>query len=190
MGQPKLLLPWRDSTVIEHVLSAWRASRVDHFVVVHHGDDQRLARLSAACGAITVAPQPPPAQMKDSVRHGLEVLSEKFRPQDDDAWLVAPADMPGLSADVIDRLIAAHAAGLRQHPRAPRIRAPRYGAQRGHPVLFPWPLAAEVSRLGDDEGLDALATRFGVDYVEFALRAKPEDFDTPADYERLRRRPV
>lgn len=189
MGQPKLLLPWGDSTVIEHVLAAWGKSRVDRTVVVLHRDDERLAELCTAGGALVTVPESPPPHMKDSVRQGLEVVAEKFHPQRDDAWLVAPADMPDLSADVIDRLLAAHAAGLARHSGSRPIRAPRYRGKSGHPVLFPWPLAAEVGQLGDDEGLDALVARHGVEHLEFADRAVPEDFDTPADYERLRGRP-
>jgi molybdenum cofactor cytidylyltransferase len=188
MGEPKLLLPWGASTVIEHVLAAWRASRVDNVVVVLHRDDHRLAELCAERGAIVSAPETPPPQMKDSVRCGLDLVAGTCQPQDDDAWLVAPADMPGLSTAVIDRLIEAHAAELNQHSGHRPIRAARYGAKPGHPVLFPWPLAAEVARLGDNEGLDVLVARLGVEYVDFALQANPEDFDTPADYERLRSR--
>jgi molybdenum cofactor cytidylyltransferase len=188
MGQPKLLLPWGAATVIEHVLATWRASRVEQVVVVLHHDDRLLAEVCAAGGAIVAAPVPPPAQMKDSVRHGLEVLADKFDPHADDAWLVAPADMPDLSTVVIDRLIEAHAAGLAARPPVPPIRAPRYGAKPGHPVLFPWPLAAEVARLGDAEGLDVLVARRGVEHVDFPAAARPEDFDTPDDYQRLRPR--
>jgi molybdenum cofactor cytidylyltransferase len=188
MGRPKLLLPWGGATVIEHVLAAWRESRVERVVVVLHRDDQRLAELCAACGAITVAPDSPPPHMKDSIRHGLAVVAERFDPHDDDAWLVAPADMPGLTAAVIDRLIEAHAAGLAERGGARPVRAARYGSKPGHPVLFPWPLAAEVAQLGDDEGLDALVARHLVAYLDFDTAARPEDFDTPAEYERLRRR--
>ena len=34
MGTPKLLMPWKDSTVIEAVLAAWEQSQIDEIVVV------------------------------------------------------------------------------------------------------------------------------------------------------------
>jgi CTP:molybdopterin cytidylyltransferase MocA len=52
--------------------------------------------------------------------------------------------------------------------------------------LFPWRLAAEVGKLGDDEGLDALVARVGVTYLDFPRTAKPRDFDTPEDFKRVR----
>ena len=187
MGRPKLLLPWGETTVIEHVLAAWRASRVDHVIVVVDAANRPLAQTCAACGVQVVVPAEAPAEMKDSVRLGLE-WAESRQPQSDDAWLVAPADMPGLTAETIDRLIAAHEAGLGSADATPRIWAPRHGTKRGHPVLFPWPLAAEVARLGADEGLNALVARHGVEYVEAASDAISGDFDTPQDYDRLRAR--
>jgi molybdenum cofactor cytidylyltransferase len=187
MGRPKLLLPWGTSTVIEHVLAAWRGSRVDNVVVVVDPTDKPLAETCAACGVQVVVPDLAPAEMKDSVRLGL-AWAESRGPQSDDAWLVAPADMPGLAAEIIDRLIAAHEAALGT-PRSTRpIRAPRHGTKHGHPVLFPWPLAAEVARLGVDEGLNAIVARHGVEYVEAASDAISQDFDTPEDYDRLRAR--
>jgi molybdenum cofactor cytidylyltransferase len=188
MGRPKLLLPWGNSTVIDHVLAAWRASRVDQIVLVHDPADRELADRATACGAIAAACSPPPPEMKDSVWHGLGVLERAFHPLDEDAWLVAPADVPGLSTRVIDRLIDAYAASVGT-PDGCCIRAPRRGAKGGHPVLFPWPLAAEVRRLAADEGLNTLIARHRVEYLEIDEQdACGDDLDTPADYERLRSR--
>ena len=45
MGEPKLLLPWRDGTLIEHVLAQWLASRVACLTVVVHPEDVELAAI-------------------------------------------------------------------------------------------------------------------------------------------------
>jgi len=182
-----LLLPWGPTTVIQHVLATWLASRVERVIVVVDPADKLLAELCAASGAQVVVPERSPAEMKDSVQLGL-AWAESQQPHDDDAWLVAPADMPTLTAEIIDRLIAAHEAGLAAPGAARPIRAPRHRTKHGHPVLFPWPLAAEVSRLGADEGLNAIVARHGVEYVEAASDAISQDFDTPEDYDRLRAR--
>ena len=186
MGQPKLLLPWGRWTVIEQVLAAWRASGVSRVIAVVHPDDQRLTELCAAAGAIVVRPAEPPAEMKDSIRLGLRRAAQ-FQPQPLDAWLVAPADLPGLAPEVIDRLLAAYA-DSRAQPDAAPIWVPRCGAKRGHPVLFSWALAAEISRLGADEGLNALLDRHRLGYVDAGLPAIADDLDTPEDYQRLRPR--
>jgi molybdenum cofactor cytidylyltransferase len=187
MGQPKLLLPWGPSTLIEHVLGAWRASRVAQTVIVVHPHDEHLAELSRQCGALVVQPQTPPSEMKVSVRLGLECIERDFHPHSSDAWLLAPADMPGISPFTIDLLIGAYQSGMDRAEPA-RIWAPRSAGRRGHPVLFPWRLAAEVERLAADEGINALVARHTIAYLEDADESVIEDLDTPEDYARLRAR--
>jgi molybdenum cofactor cytidylyltransferase len=182
MGRPKLLLPWGAGTVIQSVIAAWRASGVSRCVVVVHPDDAELAEICRAAGADVVVPGSPPPDMKASVRCGLEFVAEAHRPAAGDAWLVAPADMPLLSASAIDLVLAAH------RPEAPRIIVPAFEGKRGHPVLFPWTLAAEVARLGDDDGLSRLLHDHAVVEVVSNEPAVLLDFDTPADYEALRDR--
>jgi molybdenum cofactor cytidylyltransferase len=187
MGQPKLLLPWGPATLIEHVLATWRASRASQVIVVVHPQDQRISELAAAAGAHVVRPETPPEEMKVSVRLALE-FAARFQPRPSDAWLLAPADMPGLTAQTIDHLIDAYQASLRGPDPTACIWAASYRGRRGHPVLFPWSLAAEVARLAAGEGLNALLARHPVADVESADDAISEDLDTPEDYERLRSR--
>jgi molybdenum cofactor cytidylyltransferase len=186
MGQPKLLLPWGNATVIEQVLAVWTTSRVNHVVVVVDPVNQQLARACAKSGVEVVIPDEPPCEMKDSALFGLHRI-EQHAPDVLDAWLVAPADMPGLKREVIDLLVASHSAAV-VRGETPCIRIPRYAGRRGHPVLFPWPLAAEVAKLGADQGLDALVARHRVEHIEVAAAGVPEDFDTPEEYDRVRGR--
>jgi molybdenum cofactor cytidylyltransferase len=179
MGRPKLLLPWGTGTVIEQVAAAWRASPVTATTIVVHPDDTELAATCARAGLHVVVADPPPEDMKASIGRGLAWLAERYRPQAQDCWLVAPADMPGLSAELISRVIAVY------DPAQPRIVAPLHAGQRGHPVLFPWCLAAQVGGLPEDRGLDALLERHAVVSVDCSDLARPTDLDTPDDYRRL-----
>ncbi|MEZ6078052.1 MAG: NTP transferase domain-containing protein [Pirellulaceae bacterium] len=56
MGQSKLLLPWRGTTVIEHVIEAWLRSRVTQVVVVARRDDLELTRRVARQPVVLVRP--------------------------------------------------------------------------------------------------------------------------------------
>jgi molybdenum cofactor cytidylyltransferase len=167
------------------VLGAWQASQVGAVVLVTHPDDKEIAAIARACGAVVVQPQPPPPEMKDSVQAGLGHLEREYAPHDPDAWLLAPADMPGLTATLIDRVIDAYRASVAKG-EPPAIWALDFGGRRGHPVVFPWSLAAEVARLAVDEGINAIVSRVGVRTARLDSLAEPEDFDTPADYDRLR----
>ena len=186
MGAPKLLLPWQSGTVLSAVLAAWRASRVDRIVAVVHPDDDEIATICQAAGAHVVVPANPPAEMKHSVALGLAWIEAHLQPTADSAWLLAPADMPGLSTAVIDALIAAHDSA---HDAAqPQIIVPVSGSRRGHPVLFPWSLAAAVPQLASSEGVNALLARMAVRELQVAPEAIPADINTPEDYARLHKR--
>jgi molybdenum cofactor cytidylyltransferase len=176
MGTSKLLLPWGKGTVLESVLAAWRASRVDHTVVVVVAAEKELVALCRGAGVEVVETPTRPADMKASVRIGLDEVASRYRPDVGDVWLVAPADMPDLKPAIIDRLLAAH------RPDDPRVLVPTHGPRRSHPALLPWPLADEVSRLPRDRGIDELFARYPVVRLEVQAADIPHDLDTPDDY--------
>jgi molybdenum cofactor cytidylyltransferase len=191
MGQPKLLMPWGKTTVVEHVVAAWQQSGVDHVVAVVRSADSELARLCQRAGAIVVQPEPPPPEMKDSVMAALDAITRQFHPRDDAVWLLAPADMPRLSAVVIDALLAAHHRSG-QEILVPTQTTPASGTsgqssdvKRGHPVLFPWPLVQDVASLNEDEGVNVLLTRKPTREIAVNQPSILDDLDTIDDYRRL-----
>ena len=155
------------------------------------GDDaladavNRFKIQSSQCKVVTVIPENPPPDMKASLQAGLQHLEQNYAPTADDAFLVAPADMPGLSTAIVNRLIERHIAGARRQVFAPTI----YG-RRGHPTLFSWPLASEVFALAAHEGLNAIVERHSPAFVPCEdLLAKGEDpfadIDTPVQYQQM-----
>ena len=181
MGRPKLRLPWKHSTVIESVLSAWKASRVERIVAVVRREDSELQALCRAAGVELCLPDPAPLEMKHSIQAGLRFWQDQAAPDRDDAWLMAPADMPELSPVVIDRLLETFAEE-RSRPLVPRDASGR----RGHPALFPWRLAEEVERLSENQGVKAILQTHPPREVlcEQAERSF-QDLDTPEDYRRM-----
>jgi molybdenum cofactor cytidylyltransferase len=95
--------------------------------------------------------------------------------------------MPGLSPAIIRHLL------VQAVLHAGRILIPTLSGRRGHPVLLPWPLAAEISRLRDDEGLNVLIAAQDPLFVACDMLAAPAetafaDVDTPADWDRYHKR--
>ncbi|MEE3370352.1 MAG: nucleotidyltransferase family protein [Planctomycetota bacterium] len=179
MGQPKLLMRWRDETVIDAVLNAWQASRVDQVVVVVRPEDRVLAAHCRRSGVCVLVPSEAPAEMKHSVQLAIAHLQRICQPSDTDAWLLAPADLPELSGKLIDHVLTGY------QPSAPKIVIPRVQERRGHPVLFPWGLAKELEQLGPDEGVNALVKRHAITEIDWQDDRMFEDVDTPEDYRRL-----
>jgi molybdenum cofactor cytidylyltransferase len=186
MGQPKLLMPLSGQPVIAHTLAAWQQSVVDRVVVVVRADDVPLADLIRASPSIDlVIPPVPPPDMKASLGAALDHLAQHNSPTADDAFLVAPADMPRLSPAIVDRLIVRHQGDAKK-----TILTPSLNGKRGHPVLFPWPLAAEIFALGAEEGLDVVVNRHAPVSVPCEdLVCETEypfaDIDTPEDFRRM-----
>jgi molybdenum cofactor cytidylyltransferase len=175
MGTQKLLLPFAGSTVIAHVVDEVIRSDVDHVCVVVGRDGEAVAAALGDRPLRIVANRDPTSEMLSSVRCGLRAL-----PDDCHAALVALGDQPGLSAGLVNALIAAHRSGGK------RIAVPTYGGRRGHPLLFSLAYREQVLRDYDEVGLRGLLWDHPEDVLEVQASSSAvlEDMDTPEDYRR------
>lgn len=180
MGQAKLLLPWRSSTVLECVLEAWSSSEVGRTILVVRSADVELAAIGRRCGVDVVVAETSPPEMKDSVRLALQHIQRQYQPDRRAWWLLGPADYPRLSVEVINRVCRACATSDAE------IVVPCCDGRRAHPVAMSWPLADAVATLGPGEGVNRLLDRHCVQCLDVDDPAILQDVDTPDDYERLR----
>ncbi len=183
MGTAKLMLPWRGRPLMAHVIDAWQQSRVNRLVVVARRDDRPLVEFLQNQDVLLVLPEVPPPQMRDSVQVALDCISEQFVLRADDSWLLAPADLPQLSPQVINRVVTA------RPPERDAIVVPLVGGRRGHPVRFPWSLHSTVARLGPDQGINVLLQQYPVHEIVCSRVPRELDIDHPEDYRRLQSEP-
>lgn len=186
MGQPKLLLPLAGRPLIVHTIEAWRLSSVDRIVVVVRPNDNDLAAAVREISHVDlIIPAIAPPDMKASLQAALTHIEQHLQPTSDDAFLVAPADMPRLSPAIINRLIDRHSTGNKND-----ILVPTISGQRGHPVLFPWQLATQVFQLTPDEGLNAVVDRgptqmIPCDDLTSTGETPFADIDTPQQFRQM-----
>lgn len=176
MGQPKLLLPWQGVPLVRHVAQQALASKLDELIVVV---GHRAAHVTAALHDLPLRIVHNQAFLdgqSTSLRSGLAAL-----PADVDAAVVLLADQPLLRPSTIDTLMDAY------HQRGAAIIAPKFGGQRGNPVLFAHTLFAELAAITGDQGArEVLRTHaaeislIDVDDIGVLL-----DLDTPDMYEQL-----
>jgi molybdenum cofactor cytidylyltransferase len=182
MGRPKLALPLGGRTVLEQVLCILKSAGVERTLVVVGPHVPELIPLAQAAGAdvLTLASETP--DMRATVEHGLTWISERYHPDDEDDWLLLPADHPALDATVVRQVLAARAA-----VSAGRILIPTFQGRRGHPTLISWQHVAGIRSLPDGEGLNAYLRRQTEVTVELAVNSSDVllDLDTPEDYQRL-----
>jgi molybdenum cofactor cytidylyltransferase len=183
MGVPKLALPFAGRTVLQVVIAALRGGGADPVLVVVGLHVPDLAELAEAVGARVYRLPAPTADMRATVEQGLDWLQERYAPQPDDGWLLAPADHPVLDADVVRRL------GASREARPERsLFVPVCGDKRGHPTLFTWRHVAGIRSLPPGQGINAYLRLHAEEIVEVPIERNGVllDMDTPEDYERLR----
>jgi molybdenum cofactor cytidylyltransferase len=190
MGQSKLLLSWRgtgdaNSTLLDHVLEAWTASGVRRTIIVIRTDADAAVKQICQSRGIDIVMADDPIDMKASCLLGLKHLSLHYSPSLHDRFFVCPADIPGITSDLIDHLIseAERHDVMREPDPADRVFVPTHQGRRGHPVLFPWSMASQMELLGADQGINCLVDRAATVDVEFSV--SPEqmaDIDTPEQY--------
>jgi molybdenum cofactor cytidylyltransferase len=170
MGAFKPLLPFGARTVIETCVDNLRAAGVQQIVVVvgHRGPEVRaaLAHLPLRFAVNEAAG----SEMSVSIARGVEQLPAEAR-----AVLVALADQPAITPEIIGRVLA---------ERDARLVVPEYEGRGGHPVLVDLAYRDELLKLDAERGLRALFDRHRAE-----LRRVPvispyvrRDMDTWADY--------
>ena len=165
MGSPKALLPWRDSTLLDHALAELRLARVDKVVVVL-GPATRHLTLSVQT---TFNPSPESGR-STSIRLGAAAL-----PDDVDAVLIQSVDQPTTS-DVLTRLFETIALNT-------DVAVPTFHGRRGHPVCFAGALLAELRAVSEqDQGLRALVRRHTVTEVPVEDESIIWNLNDPAAY--------
>ena len=178
MGTSKLLLPWQETTVIQHLIATLTRPDIAAVVIVLRPDDLALQAVVQQTSAVAVIPDHEPPDMRDSVEIGLRAIRQQFAPIDDDGWLLIPADHPLLEAEVLDGLLT------RWSHRDCDALLPTFGHKRGHPTLLNWSLAERVEQLPPDVGVNSLLRSPTTLVTEWptARESVLADLDTPEDY--------
>jgi len=177
MGQPKLLLPFGRSTIIETVVQSLMESSLDGILVVlGHRGQGILDKLKNYAVETTVNPHYQRG-MLSSVQWGFRKL-----PRDAGAALVILGDQPGVSAQTIDLIIGAFKS------RDKGIVLPIYKDSGGHPLLVDIKYRREIRSLDPAVGLRSLLSRHPDDILRVEVRDTSvlQDIDNPGDYRKAR----
>ena len=176
MGQPKLLMPWQGRRVIDSVLNAWTNSLATRVLVVLRNEDAELIQACRKWAVDIVPLKQPTADMKGSILAGLEQIANQCSPLYTDQILIAPADLPRISTELIDQVARSKSSD--------KIVVPYFCEKRGHPIRIPWKLTQLIRTLGQSEGLNTLIESNPISRVKISPDLRPRDIDTPEDYHR------
>lgn len=172
-GSPKMLAAVGGEPLLRRVARAFVEAGFSEVAVVLAPGAAVVAATLEGLEVLPVTNPRPEEGMLSSVRAGLGAL-RGFSGR----VAVTPADLPGLTAPVLRRLLAA----LESAP-ADAVVVPRAGDRRGHPIVLPARLVARAAAWGPDRRLSDLLREPGVDVCEVPGFG-PEvfrDIDVPSD---------
>ena len=178
MGQPKMLLPWGDTTVLEQVITTFKASGIGDILVITGGDRERVENLVRDSARTIFNPKYATSEMLSSVQLGLAKLSLESQ-----AALIALGDQPQVQIRSVQLVIDAY------RNSGSSIVIPSFRMRRGHPWLvgkFHWD---EIQQMQAPKSLrDFLNRHKGeICYVDMDDDSILKDLDTPEEY--LKSRP-
>jgi molybdenum cofactor cytidylyltransferase len=177
MGEPKPLLRWGETTLIEYQLGELGDSGLDDIVVVLGYEAERVHPLASTAGTRVVMNEGYREGRASSLRVGAAAV-----PDDVEAVLVLNVDQPRPRM-LLRRLLEEHGEG------GAAISVPTYDGRRGHPTVVAGALLSDL-RAADEQsqGLRGFLQRHAqvVREVGFATPLVLLDLNTPEEYERAR----
>ncbi|MGH2819803.1 MAG: nucleotidyltransferase family protein [Actinomycetota bacterium] len=176
LGTPKQLLDFRGQPLLQHVVDAACAARLDEVVVVlGHEADRIEAALRLPERARAVRNVDFAFGQATSLRFGLEALDPRS-----EAVVILLGDQPHMAVGLIDSILDA-----RGSSGAPVVRA-RYEGAPGHPVLVARSEWAALGGVEGDRGARDLLEAMGGAVLDVDMGRPPLlDVDTWEQYRRL-----
>ncbi len=173
MGEPKMLLPYGKSTIIETVVETALLSKADHVVVVTGGHGSEIRNKLNRFAVDVIVNSDYLSGMLSSVQAGIRSL-----PSDTKAAMIMLGDQPMVKTEVIDQLIEAY------NNHAERIVIPVYKGKRGHPLLVDMSFRQDIEKLDPEKGLRQLIMENPDEVLEMDVDTPSilKDIDTKTDY--------
>lgn len=178
MGQPKMLLPWGQTTVLGHVISIFQQAGIEDIIVVTGGAREEVEQIVSQSGARSIFNENyANGDMLTSLQHGIRAQLPQTR-----AALIALGDQPQIQEGTV-RLICRRFEG-----DASRLIVPSFQMRRGHPWLVDRSSWKEILEMEPQQSPRDFLNRHAqeIDYVEVRTSSVLADIDTPEDYQKLR----
>jgi molybdenum cofactor cytidylyltransferase len=170
LGRPKQLLPYRDGTLLGHVVAVARACPFDQLVVTIGGAAEEVRAAVDLAGTDVVRNDAYGAGCSSSIAAALGTVDPRC-----EVMVLMLGDQPGVTPATVAALL--HGRG-----DAP-LAVCSYDDGRGHPIAFGRGTLADLADLHGDKGVWRLLDRRAQDVIEVPVAGPiPLDVDTDEDY--------
>lgn len=177
MGAAKALLDYSGKTFLEHLIEATRHPRLGFVrVVLGAKADEIRARVKIDPSFIVVNTDWQQGQLSS-----IHAVIRSLPPGATDGLMLCPVDHPGISYEIVTKLIAAFDA-----TRAP-ITLPVYQGRRGHPVIFRADLYGELLAASPEIGARQVVWAHANEVVEVSTEDQGVvvNIDDPITYRKV-----
>jgi len=177
MGEPKMLLPWGKTTVLEKVISTFKAAEVDEILVVTGGERRRVEALVGDSARTVFNPDYAEGEMLSSVQAGLARLKPGIV-----AVLIGLGDQPQVQERSVRLVVDEY------RKSGASIVVPSFQMRRGHPWLVTPQHWDEILGMRSPASLRDFLNQHAdkIHYVEVKDDSILQDLDTPGDYLKFR----
>jgi molybdenum cofactor cytidylyltransferase len=177
MGKPKMLLPFKEKTLLQHAVDEIKNSDVDGLVVVTGCYHSLLKKILQPLQIDFIENKNWEEGMGSSIQQGIQYIVRQY-PEANNV-IITVCDQPYLSSALLNELQnSAMQTGK-------GIIASAYNDTIGTPVLFAKKYFEHLTALSGEHGAKKILQSFSgdVETVNFSLGFF--DIDTPQDYDRL-----
>lgn len=178
MGKPKMLLPWGDQTVIEHVVNTFLRAGIEDLVVVTGGGYEQVEKAVMRYPVRKIHNRNyATGEMLSSIQCGIREM-----PKSTQAALIGLGDQPQVEQMSIRAICDAY------KESASALIVPSFQMKRGHPWLVARSLWNEILALqSPSTPRDFLKDHSNqIQYVNLDTPTILADLDTPEDYDKSR----
>ncbi len=178
MGQPKMLLPWGETTVLGKVLETLKSAGVDEIVVVTGGAREQVEAIVGESAQVVFNPEYANSEMLSSIQCGLGAIKPKAR-----AALICLGDQPQIQVRSVQVILQEY------ESTGASLIVPSYQMRRGHPWLVSAELWKEILEMHSPESTRDFLNRHALEikYINVDTPSILADLDTPDEY--LKSRP-
>jgi molybdenum cofactor cytidylyltransferase len=171
MGQPKMLLPWGNTTVLGKVIEMIRYAGIDDVLIVTGGAKAEVEK-SIRHYAVRIAHNDNKGEMLESIQIGLRTQKNS------EAVLIALGDQPQIEGETARKIIEAW------NRTCTGIVVPSYENKRGHPWLIAKKYWDEILNMPTDKSMRDFFSQHKDEilYVNVDTPTILQDLDTPEDY--------
>ena len=178
MKATKQLLPWGNSTLIEHSINTATATTVVSITAVLGANREKIQPVIEAKNVHIVENIQWELGMGSSIAVGLRAILDREKP---DALLVLLCDQPLIDVSYLKKMIAMF------NELSCGIIATGHNGKAGVPALFKSTYFPELLELKGNKGASRLIARNTTDCIVLDAGGKQVDIDTEEDYSRFKK---